>query len=91
MLRIDDLKKRRNEWLSDGDYSVAMIDAHDCVHRVSPAYMPDGPSRWLVAWVFLDNSIGLPHAASQTWATKEEAMRWVDAAFAEHFGWFDAA
>lgn len=90
MFCLEDLKRRRCEWMHDG-LSRVMLDSHDCLHCVSMIWPVDGSSakRWALAWVFIDSPYGLPQIASGTWATPEDAMAWVDACFAEHFEWFE--
>lgn len=91
MVRIKDLKRRRNEWLTDSDYSLVMLDAADCVHRISPVWRSDCSSEkaWAVSWVFLDSPFGAPNVSTSLYETKEAAQRWVDTNFCDHFEWFE--
>jgi len=89
MLTIVQLKKRRNEWLSDG-ITYSTIDAQDCMVTVSIVYPSDqGRAKWGYAWCFLDSPYGIPRAGGHLFDTAEDVMQWADRLFVEHFEWFD--
>jgi len=88
-LSLDDLMRRRNEWHPDNG-SFVLLDADDCVIRVSPMWSRDGAA-YAVSWQHLGNKYSLAPVASHLFDSAEEAKAWVDAAFCEHFAWFEAA
>lgn len=91
MLKIDDLKHRRNEWVKS-DLSYVLLDANDGLHKLERVYTPNGErAGWALAWVFIDNPWGVPQIAPSLFQSAEAAMAWADAYFVEHFEWFDVA
>lgn len=89
MIRIEDLKRRRNEWVQDTD-SIALLDADDFVHRIQRVFGPKQGKFWALSWVRLDSQYG-PNIGITLYESEEAAKKWVDEFFCEHFAWFDAA
>lgn len=90
MVRIGDLKARRNEWLSD-DGTFVLMDADGCVYRIASVYVyPHSlEKRWATAWSFIDTPWAGENLSASLKATAEEAMAWVDSGLCEHFRWFE--
>jgi len=95
MLRIDDLKRRRNEWLLDSGYESVMLDSADFIHRVSRVWIDDVvdrlAERWVVTWCMIDHDNAIPHTMPTTFPTRGAAIEYVDVGFCDHFQWFEAA
>lgn len=89
MLKIDDLKRRRNEWHRDAD-SFCMMDAAGMVFRIRQPLTVSFTDNWVLAMAgACDDQI--PFISGIAWSTAEAAMKYVDSIIAKHFQWFEAA